>query len=434
MRRQVYYYDYEGDFGLSGLAKSVVSRSALRLDAPTVLALAARAAADDDVQLGTDVRLLLGSPLPEPVLRTVWLAAVRRCFDPAEAEGEVRAWLRRLSDACPQQARELDPYEAAALDEVRPTVTEEALREIVTAEVEEAVPALERAVAVPGLAPALRDVVHQVDADLGFRLFLRAAKAYSVPFAPQQYDRLRTIGDRLAYPPATVHEDLTVRWPPLDAGQRDFPAGRFGLPMLAAVFRGTDWHYEGTERQHIQKVAQGGDHGHIPGSYAAVLLEDAQRLLDCPLPDTTITTLWHAVTNHWHTTDDFDRDGRPWLEQIARQCREYLADVDPVYTPVVTPARTDLAEPVLREIHEIAPLLAGRVIGGGPTSDRDAVTALQAAAASADPDLAFRLFLATLGAYDVPVDPARFARYQALGRPFGYSEDHVDDWLIPCLP
>nr|BFD86906.1 hypothetical protein StreXyl84_63070 [Streptomyces sp. Xyl84] len=227
---------------------------------------------------------------------------------------------------------------------------------------------------------------------------------------------------------------LTVRWPPLDAGLRDFPSGCFGLPMLATVFRATDWHYEGTVRQHIQKVAQGGDHGHIPGSYAAVLLEDSQRLLDCPLPATTITTLWCAATNRWHTTDDFDRDGRPWLEQIARQCRAYLADVDPVYTPVVAPGRTGLAEPVMREIHEIAPLFAGRVIGGGPTPDQDAVTALQAAATSADPDLAFRRLLATLGTYGVPVDPARLARYQALGRQFGYSENHVDDGLIPCFP
>nr|BFD87149.1 hypothetical protein StreXyl84_65500 [Streptomyces sp. Xyl84] len=53
---------------------------------------------------------------------------------------------------------------------------------------------------------------------------------------------------------AAPSQDLTVQWPPLDAGQRDFPSGRFGLPMLAAAFHGTDWHYEGTERQHIQKV------------------------------------------------------------------------------------------------------------------------------------------------------------------------------------
>ncbi|AXI76780.1 hypothetical protein [Peterkaempfera bronchialis] len=79
-------------------------------------------------------------------------------------------------------------------------VAEEELRETVTAEIDRAASALERAVAVPGIVPALRQVVHQADADLGFRMFLRAANAYSVPIGKEQYDRLRAIGDRWHIP------------------------------------------------------------------------------------------------------------------------------------------------------------------------------------------------------------------------------------------
>ncbi|MDK1346470.1 hypothetical protein QNO09_24825 [Streptomyces sp. 378] len=42
--REVYYVDHEGDFGLTGLAGALSSVTGPRLDAPTVLALAARTA------------------------------------------------------------------------------------------------------------------------------------------------------------------------------------------------------------------------------------------------------------------------------------------------------------------------------------------------------------------------------------------------------
>lgn len=60
------------DFGLSGLAETLSSRTNLRLDDPVVLALAAKAAEEDeDDQLGKDVRLLLDSSLPDRTIHAV---------------------------------------------------------------------------------------------------------------------------------------------------------------------------------------------------------------------------------------------------------------------------------------------------------------------------------------------------------------------------
>lgn len=172
-----------------------------------VLALAGAQADDEDDQLGRDVRLLLESPLPDEVLHAVWLAAVRRCFDPAEEGMGIRCWLRLLAEVCPPCTRERERAEAEFLDRVRPTVTEEELRGTVAAEIGSAASALRRAVAVPDIVPALLRVVREADADLGFRLFLRAAKAYSVPIGNEAYDRLLGIGELLAHPcsPSTTN-------------------------------------------------------------------------------------------------------------------------------------------------------------------------------------------------------------------------------------
>ncbi|MFQ6147799.1 hypothetical protein ACLMNJ_32805 [Streptomyces seoulensis] len=108
-------------------------------------------------------------------------------------------------------------------------------------------------------------------------------------------------------------------------------------------------------RQNVLKVAQGSP-GYAPGAYAAVLLEDAQRLLDSALSDDAVTALWRTATGRRHATDDFDADGRFWLAELARLCREYLANVDPLYTALVSPART--------------PLWPGRFCGRSATSPR----------------------------------------------------------------
>ncbi|MFE5943622.1 hypothetical protein [Streptomyces sp. NPDC056480] len=420
--REVYYYDYGADFGLSGYAGALAGRTGLRLDEDVTLALAAARAADEDVQLGRDARILLESGLPDGALHTVWLAAVRRRFDPALEGTDVRSWLRRVSDACPPRDLERDPYEVASLDEVRPVVAEDELRDAVTAEIEANAAGLGRAVAVPDAVPALLRVVREADADLGLRLFLRVAKSYSVLLGKDAYDRLTELGRRLAYPPDAVQKTLEVRWPPVDPGRRDLGIGRFGVQMLAAVFRGTEWRHLGTVRENVLRVIDA-DYGDVPGSYAAVLLEDLRRLLDSPLPDTALSTLWRAVTRRTYATgqDEFDADVRAWFELVAAECRELLTAVDPCYLPYVSPARTDAAEAVLRELRE-----AGH---GEPADVRAVVPLLADVVTTVDPDLGFRLFLQLLSAHAVPVTGARRARFLELAGRLGYGPEHVEDHL-----
>ncbi|MEU0402340.1 hypothetical protein ABZ318_19285 [Streptomyces sp. NPDC006197] len=421
--REVYYYDYgEDDFGLSGFAGELVARTGLRVDEGVTLALAGALAETEDVQLGADVRLLLDSTLADEVLHTVWLAVVRRRFDPVEEGTDIRGWLRRVSAVCPPCVLERDPYEVKSLDEVRPVVPEEELCAAVVAEIESATAGLARTVAVPDVVPALLRVVREVDADLGLRLFLRAAKAYSVTFGKEAYDRLVALGDRLTYPWKVVAGGLEVRWPPVDPGRRDLGIGRFGVQMLAAAFRGTDWYHLGTVRGNVLRVIEG-DYGDVPGSYAAVLLEDARRLLDSALSDAELTALWRAVSRRVHVVgeDEFDVDVRAWLERVAGMCLEHLAKVDPCYVPYVSPARAESAEAVLREVREAmrTDVAEVRAVSG----------VLEGVVTTMDPDLGFRLLLQLLATYDVPVTDVRRARYRELAERLGYSPDHVDDTL-----
>ncbi|MEU7027116.1 hypothetical protein AB0A60_10565 [Streptomyces sp. NPDC046275] len=410
--REVYYYDYAGDFGLSGLAGGV---------GPAGIGIPP----EDDHQLGRDVWLLLDSPLPDEVIRTVWRAAVKDRFDPFAEAGSIRAWLRDLVH-CPPGAADRDPYEVEALDKVRPTVPERELRAAVAAEIEAAAAGLERGIDVPGVVPALLRVVREADADLGFRLLLRVLKAYSVPVGKEQYDRFRAIGRLLAFPQEAVYEELRVRWPALDPGWRDFDAGRFGLPMLAALLPGTDWTYGGTALDRARKLARH-DNGGTPGTQAAVLLEDVRRLLDSGLSDASVTAVWRAAARRWFVyagldPDGFDVDVRGWLEQVAGVCEERLAEVDPGYLPFVSPARTDVTEQVLREVREIAPAITEYVAHAAAAAVEDVVR-------SVDPDLGFRFLLRILSAYDVPVDESRRRRYRDIAASLGFSEEHVDDAL-----
>ncbi|UYQ65363.1 hypothetical protein [Streptomyces peucetius] len=214
----------------------------------------------------------------------------------------------------------------------------------------------------------------------------------------------------------------------VDPGRRDFALGRFGLPMLAAVFHGSGWRYEGTLRENIERVAHA-DAGLVPGSQAAVLLEDVQRLLHSALSDDAVTALWRAASGRWNDDDEFDADGRTWLGRIAEVSRARLKNVDPVYVPHVSPARTQTAEAVLREVRQSAPELTDRTEHTGAPALRSAVPALEECVTHVDPDLGFRLLLQILCTCDVTISEARRARFESIGERLGYSDDHIDDRL-----
>lgn len=413
-----YYVLYDGDFGLSGLAGKLGAGTPSPGDEQV-----------GDEQVGEDARRLLDSALPEDAMRTLWLAACREQFDPIGHGMDMWSWLRRLSDEHPPPPRKR-PGPTKYLSTIpsgppRPVLVEEEMREALLAEIRAAEQDLARAVPLPEAVPALRRVVTEAGADLGFRLFLRLLKAYAVRVGKEQYDRFLSLSDPFEYHYGVVHDEMDVDWPPIDTTRRD-STWDFGLSSLTDRFVG-HW-YDDTARDVVRKCAEADDAAQTPGTAAALLLEDAQRLLESPLSTDAITALWLVASDAGFRLDRYSIDARQWLEQIADVCRERLRDMAPDYRLVpAPPVRTELRDEVLRELRDIAPEMAARSVSPRWQSvpGAAAVEALEQVVVQADHDLGFRLFLRALHALAVPLTEERYARYQALGERFGYGEFHV---------
>ncbi|WP_435284773.1 hypothetical protein, partial [Streptomyces koelreuteriae] len=291
----------------------------------------------------------------------------------------------------------------------------------VVAEIHRQAAELTAACALPDLVPALDQVVTLADADVGFRLFLRALKACSVRVPKESYDRFLVLGERLGYPVAVVRDGLDVDWPPVDTTRRD-TSWDFGLSRLAGNAH-QDWRTD-RARSEILRVADADEPRQTPGTAAALLLEDVLRLLRSPLSDATITMLWGAVSDAALRTD-----GRDWLRLVAEVCSERLREVAPAYIFGVPPARTESVDTVLREVREMAPMVADKAVSPHwqPLPAAEAMAALEQVVRRADPDLGFRLYLRVLLALSVPVTPRQYERYRAIGERFGYGEYHVDE-------
>ncbi|MFI6015046.1 hypothetical protein ACIBAG_40820 [Streptomyces sp. NPDC051243] len=416
---------YSDDFGLTALAAQLCSpdRPAVDLtaDLPAALAVAARLADASDgeeaVELGEDARRLLDGPLPDEVLHTVWLAAVGRAFDPAGHGMDIRTWLRAVSDLATDRLRQnRRSYVPPPVHPVR----DEGLCGEIVAEIRGLAAELTGAAGLPDLVPALRQVVGLNDADVGFRLFLRALKASSVRVSKERYDRFLGLGERLGYPVAVVRDGLAVDWPPIDTARRE-TEWDFGFSQLAGNAH-QDWSPDRARRE-ISRVADADEPGQSPGTAAALLLEDALRLSRSPLSDGTITTLWAAVSGAALRVD-----GRGWLRLVADVCEERLREIAPAYTPVVPPAVTEPADAVLREVRETALAVADQAVSPSwrPIPAAEAMAALEQVVQQVDPDLGLRLFMVLLRVLSVPVTPGQYERYRALGDRFGYGAYHVD--------
>ncbi|MFI2763454.1 hypothetical protein ACH5A3_32040 [Streptomyces echinatus] len=428
--REVYYLAYEEDFGLSGFGGRLGPGGIPVADPPAVLAMAAETArAEEDGQLGRDVRLLLESPVPEAVVGGLWPALTGGRFDPGAHGLGARDWLRMIAQVCPAGTPDQAHAERMDTAEPGPAVPEEELRESVRAEIGAAAPALAGRVPLPDVADMLRRIVDEADADLGFRLFLRVLKANAASVGEDQYERLLGIGDRLAYPHAAVFEDLTVRWRPLDANRRDL-GPRAGLPFLSAMFDGEwdAWRYEGsgTPHEHIGRLAHG-DRGIAPGTQAAVLLQDVRLLSDSALSDDAVTALWRIAARRSGADETFDADGRAWLREIAEVCTAWLAGVAPSYVPGPPAHHDDLRESVLHEVRDIGPALDQAVARQTPGAPGPAVTTLlRDTVTSAGPDLGFRLLLHLVDRYEVTISRTQYDRYREIGARLGLVDAYID--------
>ncbi|WP_327401904.1 hypothetical protein OG194_18180 [Streptomyces sp. NBC_01288] len=419
-QRERYFELYEDDFGLSALTGRPASATAP--DVVRALECAAEMAADCEgegaVELGTDIRCLLDSGLPDGTLRAAWPAATHERFDPADFGMDLRTWLTRLADLYP--ARRRKRRQVYWPERPHPALAEEEVREAVITEIRVAT-------SLPATVPeALEDIAREADGDLGFRLLLRILKAWTVPVAKEQYDRLMELDTKLDYPGPLVYDGLDIQWPPIDPTRPD-RSGDFGFSALAERFSG--YRGEPTAREGLACGAAADDSAETPGTAAAMLFEDASRLLNSPLSADTLSTLWLTVSGRGLDIDQLGIDGRDWLRLVAEVSEERLRDVAPSYTPAVGPVRTALTQPVLAAIGEATPDLATRTVSahrlGIPGAA--AVDALREVVAYADPDLGYRLFLRLLNVLSVPLTMTRYAGYRVLGEQFGYGADHVPD-------
>ncbi|MFD9508757.1 hypothetical protein [Streptomyces mirabilis] len=465
-RQEPYYVDYDADFGLSGLTEAfTLSPAPENTGAALGLVTAKLDAYDRECPVGSvdhlsadersilgydtshdewgyadelreDVRGLVESPLADEAIQAVWRAAAGGGWDPAAHGMSARDWLRRIDETCaarpPRKIPGRRPAPTSWWGAWRPAADE--LRDDVVAEIAEIAgiagiagiaetrSCRERSAGSlpsPDILAALEEVAVRVHPELGFRLFLRALKVYSVRIEKARYDRFQALGERFGHPAALIDLGLDIAWPPIDTARRD-ATWDFGFSHLAGQAH-QDWR---ESREEIRKAAEGDDIGQTPGSAAAVLLEDTLRLLRSALPDAAVTALWAGASDRPGSTD-----GRDWLRLIADVCRERLREAAPAYTPVVAPARTELADPVLREVRETAPAVVDKVVSPHwhPVPAADVMDALEHVVTRIDPDLGFRLFLRVLRTLSVPLTQVRYDRYEAIGERFGYGEYHVSD-------
>ncbi|MGW4345066.1 hypothetical protein ACWEL8_08280 [Streptomyces sp. NPDC004690] len=168
------------------------------------------AAADDSAQtpgsaaalLLADTHRLLDSSLSTRTIEVLWLSASGRGYDIGQAGVDARDWLRLIRDVCEERLREVAPRYR---HDAPPPRTD--LRDAVLRELREAAPLLTDVEISPrwkpipgaGALAAVEEVVTHVDADLGFRLFLRLLHVVSPPLTDEQYSRCRTLGRRFGY-------------------------------------------------------------------------------------------------------------------------------------------------------------------------------------------------------------------------------------------
>ncbi|MCD9878546.1 hypothetical protein [Streptomyces guryensis] len=431
-----YFEKYDSDFGLSGLTESFAlstppgtEEAALGLLTGKLAAYEGEAPVDmsgierlgeeerrilgfdvfhDDFgyaeELRADLGSLLEAPLSDEVLGAVWVAATGGAWDPKAHGIGVRDWLARMDATCaarpPRAMVGRAPGPSWSFWRLPAVAT---VREAILAEIRASTGEL------PGLAPALEEVATRADLDLGFRLYLRALKTAAVPVPEVRCNRFCELGAPFGYHFQVVYEGLTVVWQPLEVARRLFD-GDFGLSELAGQF---DPMWERSvpapELLHRTVIADG---YHVPGVQALVLWEDSVRLLRSPLSGDTLTTLWFAASN----TDPgrSATDGPAWLRRIAEECRTRLTEVAPGHTPALPPVRADLADAVLPELREAAPLL-----------EPEHATALEQVVVQVDPDLGFRLLIRVLHTASGSLSKRQYARCRALGERFGHGEDHV---------
>ncbi|MFD4723571.1 hypothetical protein ACFWNW_00685 [Streptomyces seoulensis] len=184
----------------------------------TTVMVAARSVTDleppANLQLGRDTRRLLESAVSDETIRTAWIGSTDHAFDPRREGVDARVWLEMLDSAwLAAKIRQEPGFNPPAAD----PVADEASRVAVLRAMGPFVVGLTRAhvageqfneMPLPHLMPALEQVVSEVCADLGFRLFLRALKRYELPVDGCSLAAFTALGEQFGFPEPLVEEGL----------------------------------------------------------------------------------------------------------------------------------------------------------------------------------------------------------------------------------
>ncbi|MEW1774234.1 hypothetical protein [Streptomyces sp. NPDC086777] len=174
----------------------------------------------------------------------------------------------------------------------------------------------------------------------------------------------------------------------------------------------------------------------LPAPRHTLLGRDVRRLLESPLDDTVLRTVWAGGTDSAFDPAWNEESMRDWLAGIQAAWLDAERLTDPGFVPPPPASAPDpgLRAAVLETIDGVAPRLAAATEN---RVWRPALTGLVAALTevveSVDEDLGFRLFLRVLKASALPVDPREHQVCLAVGERFGYP-DLVDEGYLHVVP
>jgi hypothetical protein len=197
----------------------------------------------------------------------------------------------------------------------------------------------------------------------------------------------------------------------------------FGLTGLMQRFHEEWGYYGGTGREVVAGAAAEYD-----GAVAGDILADAVRLVESPLTADVLMTLWVAATGGNYNPQRLGMDGRKWLTVVVTVCVEQVRQAAPGFVPTAPePVAQERAADVLAEIDDVASAVTRATESSFGREVSAVVPALRLALRHVGPDLAFRLLLRILDAYQVDIGEAQYGRYEDLGAHFGFGADHVSD-------
>ncbi|MGW7254822.1 hypothetical protein [Streptomyces sp. NPDC054834] len=202
----------------------------------------------------------------------------------------------------------------------------------------------------------------------------------------------------LSTPPGTAEAALALVTEKLAEYECDTPVDKSGIERL------------GEDERHTL----GFDVFHDDFGYAEELRADLGKLLDSPLSDEVLRSVWLAATGGVWDPWAHGTGARDWLARMDATCvaRPPRAAVGrepgPTWSYWRLPAVETVRDAILAEIRASA----GELPGLAP--------ALEEVATRADLDLGFRLYLRALKTAAVPVLEERCKRFCDLGEPFGH--------------